>query len=170
MCGLIGMISADQNTPFTDKNITIFEHAMFWNQRRGTHSTGLGYMSRIPGAHYGYLKGVGSFLNLTEDSQYPKTIQEIQQDCTAVIGHGRSATIGKVNNSNAHPFKVDSEGREIIFAHNGTLYHKQSLPDYYKYDVDSEWLAAMIVKYGPEEAIPKIDGAMACLWLDMKDT
>lgn len=84
----------------------------------------------------------------------------------ALIGHNRSATVGKIVRKNAHPFEFD----KVVGVHNGTLRNKWVLEKHGDYDTDSEALYANINHYGVEAAIEKLDGAYTLVWYDKEDT
>ena len=68
-----------------------------------------------------------------------------------VLAHIRKSSSGTVNHSNTHPFDRFFNGRQWLFAHNGTLYYPELLKLRYYYpagDTDSErsfcWLLAQL--------------------------
>ena len=67
------------------------------------------------------------------------------------VGHIRKSSSGTVNHANTHPFDRYFNGRQWLFAHNGTLYYPELLKLRYYYpagDTDSErsfcWLLAQL--------------------------
>jgi Glutamine amidotransferase domain len=116
------------------------------------------------------LKVLGGAGSLFGNERWQEFQANILKSASVVVGHGRAATRGTVKLENAHPFAKTFETGEILkLVHNGTLEYAQDLPDFHKFDVDSEWIAEMIVRYGPLEALTKIRGAMALVWWNEKD-
>lgn len=92
------------------------------------------------------------------------------------IGHNRSATKGKVNGLNAHPFHYG----DIVGAHNGTLdnasWRRLDAAIGFETDVDSQAIFAAIDKIGIKDTIKLLeegrtylDGAWALTWYDLKE-
>jgi hypothetical protein len=77
-----------------------------------------------------------------------------------MIGHNRFATVGAVNDLNAHPFEFDN----IVGAHNGSLRNQSLLPDHQLFEVDSQVLLNGINNLGTEGVENKIHGAFALTW------
>jgi glutamine amidotransferase len=76
---------------------------------------------------------------------YPRLNSQI------IIGHIRKSSRGTVKHANTHPFDRYFNGRQWLFAHNGTLYYPELLKMRYYYpagDTDSErcfcWLLAQL--------------------------
>lgn len=87
---------------------------------------------------------------------------------SALFGHNRAATRGKVNRSNAHPFQHGA----ITMMHNGTLRSVYNLDSHAKFDTDSEAIAYNLSIIEPDEAptlIEKLNGAFALIWHDARD-
>jgi hypothetical protein len=81
------------------------------------------------------------------------------------VGHNRYATQGAVNEQNAHPFKYG----DITLVHNGTLLDQSTLPDFHKFEVDSENICHSINKIGAKKTIALLDGAFTLIWHDASD-
>jgi hypothetical protein len=112
------------------------------------------------------LKVLGGADKLFSSEGWHTFKQDIWSKGKLVIGHGRSATRGNVLIENAHPFsKTFPNGEVLKLVHNGTLDAEQDLEDFSKFAVDSEWIAEMLVRHGPE-CLSKIRGAMALIWWD----
>jgi hypothetical protein len=171
MCGLVGVLSNSKHG-FSNIELDVFDNNLFINQLRGWDSTGVFSVNNA--GKTDWLKVVGDVSDLWEHDHWDKNKDSIRkklfQNGVAAIGHGRSATRGKVNEDNAHPFEVAREdGSKIVFVHNGTLSDYQNLPGLKDFDVDSHWLARQIAKLGPEEALGRVNGAMAVIWWDSQD-
>lgn len=73
------------------------------------------------------------------------------------ISHVRSASKGKINYNNTHPFKRFLFGKEFVFAHNGTLYgfsEQLRIKDFFpKGETDSEHAFCYILQRLKDENI-----------------
>jgi hypothetical protein len=171
MCGIAGVIVASQNG-FSNDELGILHGNMFANQLRGWDSTGMFGVSKDNEVQW--MKTVGDYSEF-RDSKLWKNKEDglknfLWNKGRIAIGHGRAATVGKITADNAHPFEVSrDDGSKIILVHNGTLDGRQTLPNFYDFSVDSNWIADCIVKHGAEEALSQINGAMALVWYDTKD-
>lgn len=167
MCGIFGVFSSLKNG-FSQKQMDVLGQNIIINQFRGTDSTGMFLIDRQDKSHM--LKVLGGASALFSNDAWEDFKQKISFQAKAVVGHGRSATRGTVKLENAHPFAKSFPSGEVLkLVHNGTLDYGQDLPDFNKFDVDSEWIAEMLVRYGPEEALSQIRGAMALVWWNEKD-
>lgn len=168
MCGLFGM-AVPQASGFNNKDMETLISNMNINMFRGSDSTGM-VCANIKG-DFNFVKSVGGPGSFCENPKWAPFKAGIFKDGKIVMGHGRSATRGKVTLKNAHPFQVfknpvvHAEGH-IILAHNGTLTPHQQMPGFDQHDVDSEWLAKKIVELGPMEALGRVYGAVATTWYD----
>jgi hypothetical protein len=167
MCGIFGVFT-DISNGFTNKQLDILGQNIIINQFRGTDSTGLFQVDKKGNSDI--LKVVGGAGSLFAHTDWEAFQNKIGRSANIVVGHGRAATRGTVKLENAHPFVKEFPSGEILkLVHNGTLEYEQDLPDFNKFDVDSEWIAEMIVRYGPLEALTKIRGAMALVWWNEKE-
>lgn len=165
MCGIYGVFSGAKGG-FININTDALVDLSFVNQSRGDDSSGMVYYDGRDGIHM--RKAVGGIPDLVKSEGFAEYWKDLTKDARCVIGHGRAATRGKVLVENAHPFRVRKQGskHDIFLVHNGTLDTYQTLEDFHKYNVDSHWMAQQIANLGPEEALAKINGAIATMWLD----
>lgn len=85
--------------------------------------------------------------------------------CTVI--HHRAATKGSVSADNAHPFHHQTGKRGIVGVHNGTLWGSYPLElDGQKFEVDSDYLMARILKDGGPKALGDVSGAWAVVWYE----
>src|SRR3546814_15559864 len=96
---------------------------------RGMDSTGVAAVRK---KHIAVVKDTLLPQYLMSTKQYDKHIDNLDNFC--LIGHNRFATKGKVDATNAHPFKHG----HITLAHNGTLRSMWDLPDHANFQTDSE--------------------------------
>lgn len=166
MCGIFGVFT-DAKWGFSQKQLEVLGQNIIINQFRGVDSTGLFQVDKEGKSDL--IKVLGGAHSLFTNEKWGPFQDQIKKNATIVVGHGRAATRGSVKIENAHPFAKTFETGEILkLVHNGTLEQQQDLPDFSKFDVDSEWIAEMMVRFGPKEALGKIRGAMALVWWDEK--
>lgn len=161
MCGLVG-VAGDIQTKHKDA----FNDMLLFNVPRGRDSTGVFSVDRDLGRinkDMYLLKRAVPAWDLMEFKGYDRIVNTIKY---CIIGHGRKATVGKINSSNAHPFDFS----KLAGAHNGTLPHDvvKSIPDSDKFGTDSEALYNFINEVGFKEAMEALagGGAYALTWYD----
>lgn len=157
MCGLVG-IAGNLFGP----HLEMMEVLLHIDMLRGEHSCGVFTV----GSNYdlNVAKTTESPLSFVNSSKYKKIVDT---NCSVIIGHNRKATVGAVNEANAHPFAWSNGGG----AHNGTLreYSQISIKkECLSSETDSEQLLASLISSGIQETIPKINGAWAVTWFDKK--
>lgn len=160
MCGLTGVAgSIDKKIQSTLKDLIQL------NTIRGRDSTGVAVVPKsglfnkssifkMPVSGY-------EFINTKKvDNMMPTSAR-------CIIGHNRAATVGGVNQLNAHPFSATGEDTALIGAHNGTLdyYSRDDLDPKDKFGTDSEALFHTIAQKGPA-TLTEISGAWALTWWD----
>lgn len=155
MCGLVGIFG---DIKFAEEKA--FKTLLTLDLLRGKHSTGVAGMS-----HSGFkvakagLNAV-DFMDLKEFAEVMKPVNR------CLMGHNRYATIGAINDQNAHPFEFSN----IIGAHNGSLkggwrkFHKGN-----ESNVDSEALYSELNENGVEALWGKLQGAAALTWINKQD-
>lgn len=136
MCGLFGAMGPVPNRK------QIVAHLSLLNMERGKDSTGYAEINTKTGQSK-ILKCPTSaktflpYLNLAQDD--------------LLIGHTRHATSGRINKSNAHPWRIGN----IVGCHNGVLFNEFEVWEYLhdngeeaNYEVDSQYLLHMHSCYG----------------------
>ena len=174
MCGIVGFITAEKARGVSQRR-KFFEAALIADAVRGVDSTG--YFSVAQKSSVGesadWLKIASDPHALLATKQYKEKMGTYQDwlDVRCVIGHNRSATVGTVDNDNAHPFQ---EG-PITLVHNGTLTTtsglKHSMHDLKGKDVevDSHVICHnLAVADDPADVISKLDGAFVLVWHDAR--
>lgn len=167
MCGIHFVVNS--NTTAT-KIPNFLSDSFLANQVRGVDSSGIFQLktkflkgrNTIDSDIYKEADNGSNFLmmkkaqDMLRDSSYAK----------ATVCHVRAATEGKINDENAHPFRVERpDGTFITGVHNGTLDWWKHRKDAKGFDVDSLWLYHQIAQHGTD-AFKAIEGAYALVWFD----
>lgn len=146
MCGLVG-IAGDLSL----EDEKIMDRLLILDYFRGKDSTGIARMAKYPSADTKLLKQAVNPMDLFDHKSY-KDIRNCNT-ATVWIGHNRAATLGKVNNINAHPFTYG----KITGAHNGTLdkasWERLEEAIEEETTVDSAAIFAALDKFGPTKTI-----------------
>ena len=166
MCGHVGIAGTIEN-----KHVSMFNDLLIFNIPRGKDSTGIASVDRD--AHKKNLMDKDTYLikapvNAVDIQEFNGYRRVVNTGKFCIIGHGRHATVGKVNKSNAHPFEFS----EIIGAHNGTVptHSMPKVPNKDQFGTDSEAIISAINGLGVEEVIKEISGgAWALVWYDKTD-
>lgn len=155
MCGIVGIVG--QTKP------EIFKDMLFLDTLRGFDSTGAFFVnhhsklntikSAIPGYHFITTKTFNNYLK--------------DKDLTALIGHNRAATKGRITKENAHPFVHEGSKGKIALVHNGTLYNHKNLTKNH-FDTDSEAICYLMANESPKDVIKELDGAFCLVWYNTK--
>lgn len=162
MCGIVFTINADDYAYCLSE---WFADAMLASQVRGTDSTGLFQLD---------LKGTSRLYKQTLPASNfleHKEAQTIIRDASSsmlTVGHVRAATVGKVTQENAQPFRVTREdGSYVVVVHNGTLLNWHSKPGASSFTSDSAWVAYLLAEKG-NDAFAYFDGSFAIVWYDSR--
>lgn len=167
MCGLVGIAG---NLEYKDESM--MRRLLVLDFFRGTDSTGFAAVR-----HNKDIKLAKAAVNPLDLFDMKKFTDALAGSASrAFIGHNRAATLGKVNNVNAHPFVCD----HIVGAHNGTLdrasWNRLQEASGVTTDVDSEAIFWSIAKIGIEDTIALMEegsasntGAWALVWYDAKE-
>lgn len=148
MCGNVGMAG---DIDKDDRNM--FRQMLIVDAIRGHHSTGVASATPKKGELLVFKKA----LNPVDFMQLRGFDQVVDWSSQVLMGHNRYATVGKINNSTAHPF----EHNGVIGTHNGTLEQWYNLPQSKDFDVDSECLIWNIANHGFKETMKRVHGAYA---------
>lgn len=157
MCGLTGF------APNKNKkaNIDWIKMIMVYNTARGTDSCGLYINNKV-------IKGIG----VTADARIMLAKEKIKIDNKyengVIIGHTRKSSYGVKSLENAHPFRIEHEGRVMWIAHNGTIHNIHELAKKYEIDatgmqVDSLILGNIMLQRG-YDVLNDYKGGAALLW------
>lgn len=158
MCGIGGYITKKDytlNNHQKGMRKKILRGLLVANQERGDQSTGVAIVDKNnetliakeakPAIEFVYRCDFNELLTL---------------DHYIAIGHTRQATVGAVNQENAHPFNK----KDITGVHNGCVYNWREINS--NADVDSEVIFELLNKhhnnYGV--ALPKLSGLFAVVW------
>lgn len=165
MCGLVGVFGTINEK--AKKAFAVLHHLDVLRGRDGA------------GIYYRNFKGDGELIKCSSTPEeliffnhklfdYKQVL--LANNLSLILGHNRWATLGSVNDENAHPFEFD----RVVGAHNGTVqkFHLKGFPKYREEAVDSEILFSGIneMEKGKfktfQEIINSIYGSMALTWFD----
>ncbi len=152
MCGLVGVAGL-----ITDKQEKVYKTLLMLDTIRGMDSTGTAFVAEDGSVDV--VKVVGHSFELLD---YLPHSRRMARRNMVLLGHNRSATVGNITKSNAHPFEYD----HVVGAHNGTLHNKHELPNGHAYNVDSQALFATMDNLGVHDTIRKLRGAWALSFWD----
>ena len=171
MCGIFGFVTTEKSRGAQGRMHFIQQSALV-GTLRGFDSAGMFIVPHEPAADAGadWCKVVGTGLDLLQsDHAQNRLTYNKMTTYRAVVGHNRSATVGKVKLDNAHPF-VDGP---ITLVHNGTLDDLDALPttDHKapkRVEVDSHLIAHNLAQHPAKEVLESLTGAYALVWHDAR--
>ena len=159
MCGIVALLSRTPNN-FFSTDVDLFQELLIVDSLRGADGTGI---TGVYDSGNAFIYKVGSHpYALITHPDWLSIRNRMYRNCVAIIGHNRKATVGKISNETSHPFRE----KHIILSHNG---HITNFREFENTEVDSHALAHLFATTPVEEAIPKIQGAFAMIWYDMKE-
>jgi len=165
MCGLVGM--ANLNAWSSPGRKSWFEKALFVDELRGDHSTGVIVVPKIKMGNQKQdnPKMVKKAMPASEFLRQPavRTLLGYTDDAAVVIGHNRYATQGAIDDSNAHPFIHGN----VALVHNGTLDNRTGLT--HDHEIDSCAIAMTIGDTEPEnytKVLGELEGAFCLIWFN----
>lgn len=175
MCGLVGIVSLE-GARIDDSLLGLYETLLYHDTIRGPHSTGAMWAYSKPYKkqkiqvfyHKAAVPGPQFLLTapwLAEREKYSKRGTKEGVDMLAIFGHNRYATVGEVNEENAHPFL---EGHNLLM-HNGTLPGHETKDLIDKLKVDSRVLTHRMAEDGELSTLNKLTGAWALMWINTRD-
>lgn len=155
MCGLVGVFG---DIKFNEEKA--FKTLLALDVIRGKHSTGVAGMSF---AGYRVAKAGLNAIDFMDLKEFGDVMKPINK---CLMGHNRFATVGAINDQNAHPFEFE----HIIGAHNGSLQGGwKSFHNGAQAAVDSEALYSEMNENGVDTLWGKLQGAAALTWIDKRD-
>ncbi len=162
ICGLVGMIYNTQNGCLGNES-QAFEEMLYFDAVRGEDSTGVAAFYNDGSLQV--IKDAIDANNFIYQKEFHSLKSALVSRGKAVIGHNRKKTSGKISEETAHPFIIADR---YAFIHNGTLHSHKKLANT---EVDSEALGIHLTKCEGdvpklEEALSKVNGAYACIWID----
>ncbi len=164
MCGLVGMLLKGINGGLS-ADADIVEQLLYIDALRGEDSTGVCLFENDGDTRV--IKEAQPADYFLRSKEWASVRSAFVSRGKALLGHNRKATVGKTNDTNAHPFIIDDR---YVFMHNGTLHSHKHLADV---EIDSHALGIHLTKCEGdprkiEEALSTVYGAYACVWLDQK--
>lgn len=162
VCGIYAIFTK-ANNGFTTGDLNVFSEMGILTQLRGSDSSGVFAVDKDkPKATPKIIKVVGPSPFLYYEKNWDAWQRFALNQAVAIVGHGRSATVGKVTKKNAHPFTAN----HITLVHNGTI--RTGLDKSNEDEVDSAQLCAKIAEVGLDKALDSISGAYAIIVHDGK--
>lgn len=166
MCGIHGVVQLDNIVD--NKQCAFIREGFIAGALRGMDSSGIFQLDKrfkafthkkaIAGPDFVYTKMADRFIRDTDTSRL-------------TVCHVRHATIGKVEEDNAHPFIAYTEDEKdwVIGVHNGTLDSTwKQKPGGKDFVVDSEWALSHIALKG-NDAFKDFKGAWCFVWWDSRE-
>lgn len=162
MCGIVGFITAAANG-FIQDELNAFRDMLVVDSVRGFDSTGVYGVANTGNVEIAKAAMTGAQFVTTKE--YKAFSSEAYMQGQFIVGHNRYATIGTVNDKNAHPFWVDDK---IILVQNGT--YKGSHKHHKDVEVDTEAIAHVLSEEPDvSKALKKVNAAYALVWYNTEN-
>lgn len=159
MCGIFGCAGA---IPIRKRRSLISALAVF-NQSRGKDSTGIAIL--YADGEHGLIKRAVPASDFIQLDEFDLCMNRESSDFLTIIGHCRLPTMGKVTDTNAHPFRMGN----VVGTHNGIVSNINYVREFCeskgsgKYDVDSKYLVWLLSHQGN---VQPADGALTLAWFN----
>lgn len=162
MCGIVGM-AGNLNT----KHNKMFRDMLVFDTVRGSDSTGVAFRGVGLNGEVQVVKTVGVIdgLYYTDKVGLVKTDFSFNRIGMMYLGHNRAATVGKIKEDTAHPFKFG----DITGVHNGTLWYYKDLVGHSTHETDSQCLINTIAEKGIDATWRSFRGAAAVVYWDERE-
>lgn len=162
MCGLYGFTTNKNKRLSKEKQETItkiVKSLAITMEDRGVDSAGMAFVKNNQTV---IVKRAVDSTNLLNTKGVKK---QLETGPELVLGHTRLATIGDVNDKNAHPFIKGN----IIGSHNGNVSNHLEIDN--RADVDSETIFSLLNKSKNDfkKTFKKLSGSFAITWIDLKE-
>lgn len=164
MCGIHGVVTGLKREPKADSFV---KQGFITGSLRGIDSSGMASINAMTSETAWQKLPVMGPMFVGD-----KLMQRLSNDACAAgmvtICHTRAATSGPIGMNEAHPFYVsDTDGRELIGCHNGSLTGWSTKKGAKDFKVDSEWAMNHIFDEG-FDAFEDFAGAFVFVWWDSK--
>lgn len=164
MCGIFGVISTSKKIKL---NKSLFITLGAYNDARGGDSCGIMIDRKV---EYG-VDDKKLFKNFYKSS----SLIENTTNVNIAIGHCRKASVGKINEENAHPICIYNEAGELEFCliHNGTIKNYKDLASKYIPEINIDGFTdskvmTYIIYNGHYDVLKEYIGAGVFIWVDYR--
>ena len=154
MCGIVGVLGGG----IVSADSKVFTQLLQIDTLRGAHSTGVFLTDNVDSAIY--KKAVDGY-TFTDLRTYGRVLDSTKCIPSLLLGHNRYATMGSINDENAHPF----QDGDTTLVHNGSLKTgwENYLHDSKRTFVDSEAICFNVEHEGMKKTVEKLNGAFTLI-------